>query len=81
MLLIGLRRWFSPGDGGDRPLPEPVGQRPATKALHEVGALAQSSAGRGGLVTGLGWAGGLLQRPGGDRRRHRDRVTLEPHAA
>ena len=40
-MLVGLRLWLSPSDGGNRPLPEPVGQRPATKALHEVGALAQ----------------------------------------
>jgi hypothetical protein len=37
-MLVGLRRWLSPGDGGDRLLPQPVGQGPATKALHEVGA-------------------------------------------
>jgi hypothetical protein len=40
-MLVGLRLWLSPGDGGNRPLPQPVGQGPATKALHEVGALAQ----------------------------------------
>ena len=57
-MLVGLRRWLSPSDGGNRPLPEPVGQRPATNALHEVGALAQPPAGRGGLVTRLGAAGG-----------------------
>jgi hypothetical protein len=71
-MLVGLRRLLSPGDGGVRSLPQPVGQRPATKALHEVGALAQPPAGRGGLVTGLGAVGGLLQRPSGDRRRQRD---------
>jgi zinc transporter, ZIP family len=75
-MLVGLRLWLSPSDGGNRPLPEPVGQRPATKALHEVGALAQPPAGRGGLVTRLGAAGGLLQRPGSDRRRHRDQRQL-----
>jgi hypothetical protein len=72
MVLVGLRRLLSPGDGGNWPLPEPVGQRPATKALHEVGALAQPPAGRGGLIARLGAAGGLLQRPANDWCRHRD---------
>jgi hypothetical protein len=67
MMLVWLRRWVCPGDGGDRPLPKPVGRRPATNALHEVGALAQPPAGRGGLVTRLGSVGSLLQRPGSDR--------------
>jgi hypothetical protein len=67
---------LSPGDGGVRPLPQPVGQRPATKALEEVGALAQPPAGRGGLVTCLGPVGGLLQRPGGDRCRQDDQRQL-----
>jgi hypothetical protein len=26
-MLVGLRRLLSPGDGGVRPLPQPVGQR------------------------------------------------------
>src|SRR5215207_2244621 len=30
-MLVGLRRLLSPGDSGVRPLPQPVGQRPATK--------------------------------------------------
>jgi hypothetical protein len=46
VMLVWLRRWFCPCEGGDRPLPGPVGQQPATKALHEVGALAQPPAGR-----------------------------------
>ena len=75
-MLVGLRRLLSPSDGGNWPLPQPVGQRPATKALHEVGALAQPPAGRGALVTCAGAAGGLLQRPGSDRRRHRDQRQL-----
>jgi hypothetical protein len=41
MVPVGLRRLLSPGDGGNRLLPQPVGQRPATNALHQVGALAQ----------------------------------------
>jgi hypothetical protein len=30
-MLVGLRLWLCPIDGGNRLLPEPVGQRPATK--------------------------------------------------
>src|SRR5215218_375562 len=76
MVLVGLRRLLSPSDGGNRLLPQPVGQRPATKALHEVGALAQPPAGRGRLIAHLASAGGLLQRPGSDRCRHRDQRQL-----
>jgi hypothetical protein len=34
MVLVGLRRLLSPGDGGNRPLPQPVGQRDAAPPGH-----------------------------------------------
>jgi hypothetical protein len=55
---------------------QPVGQRPAAEALHQVGALPQSPAGRGSRAARFGPTGSLLQGPGGDRHRHGDERQL-----
>src|SRR5215218_2014036 len=79
-MLAGRRRRLWARRRGGRSPSQPVGQWPATDALHQVGALAQPPAGRRGVVAGLGPAGGLLQRPGGRRGRHHDQPQL-PYSA
>jgi hypothetical protein len=60
----------------NRPPTEPVSQRSASEALHEVSALAQPPAGRGGLVACLHPTGRLLKHPCGDRCGHHDQRQL-----